>query len=702
MILSDGLYSNKILAVVRELSTNAYDSHVDANKKGVPFEIHLPTRLEPFFHVRDFGTSMTHEQCMTLYTTYFRSTRNDSNDAVGCLGLGSKAPFAYSDQFTVEAFLNGEKRVYAAHRDSNGSPTFCLMDTVPTAEQDGIKVSIPVNNSDCDRFVREANKTFQFFKVRPKSNIELNTDTERSLLKDKNGKWDFTTGRGENFVIMGQIAYPIEEESIGDHYDDNDQVANFLWHTSGLRLHLNIGDVDITPSREALSYTAETKKNIRNVIQTVMDDIKESVEDAIRQQSTLYLARKKFVEIEEQCHSVKQAMESLNKAIQWNGKDIFDQLVGNKISVENLNVTHIHKSGYRSKAETNKDAKYIPFRKETRCVVDDLPRGGMTRVRHLLKEEAGRGYSSRGYDVYIYKLKTELIGGTDKPFYYDETQANNKLLDKLGDAKPENVVFTSDLEKPESKTSGRGGSAYSAEVECFNWYGKDGKFESRKVSVKDQNMIYIPAIKSRGRYDDEVNCKLSYGCEITQERLSKLMNRLCKHYGVNVYRMTVCLMTPSQIKQRKLEDRSNWQGPEFVLGYIKALVQDKASEIKAVRNQHSVYASSLHHAILETSTDNEVKRLVTEYKEYHESISKNESELNMIWKIGNELSMSDLWEEDKDFDRYAKFHKPIKEQMDKYPLLETINSTRTEDQDIADYIDMVEQKSANELTRVAQ
>lgn len=701
MILSDGLYSNKILAVVRELSTNAYDSHVDANKKGVPFEVHLPTRLEPFFHVRDFGTSMTHEQCMTLYTTYFRSTRNDSNDAVGCLGLGSKAPFAYSDQFTVEAFLNGEKRVYAAHRDSNGSPTFCLMDTVPTAEQDGIKVSIPVNHSDCDRFVREANKTFQFFKVRPKSNIELSFDTERSLLKDKNGKWDFTTGRGDNFVIMGQIAYPIEEESIGDHYDDDDKVANFLWHTSGLRLHLNIGDVDITPSREALSYTAETKKNIRNVIQTVIDDIKESVEDAIKQQSTLYLARKKFVEIEEQCHSVKQAMESLNKAIQWNGKDIFDQLVGNKISVENLNLTHIHKSGYRSKAETNKDAKYIPFRKETRCIVDDLPRGGMTRVRHLLKEEAGRGYSSRGYDVYIYKLKTELIGGTDKPFYYDETQANNKLLDKLGDAKPENVVFTSDLEKPESKTSGRGGSAYSAEVECFHWYGKDGKFESRKVSVKDQNMIYIPAIKSRGRYDDEVKCKLSYGCEITQERLSKLMNRLCKHYGVNVYRMTVCLMTPSQIKQRKLADRSNWQGPEFVLGYIKALVQDKAPEIKAVRNQHSVYASSLHHAILMTSTDNEAKRLVTEYKEYHESISKDESELNMIWKIGNELSMSDLWEADEDFDRYAKFHKPIKEQMDKYPLLETINSMRTEDQDIADYIDMVERKSANELTRVA-
>ena len=691
MILSDGLYSNKILAVVRELSTNAYDSHVDANKKGVPFEIHLPTRLEPFFHVRDFGTSMTHEQCMTLYTTYFRSTRNDSNDAVGCLGLGSKAPFAYSDQFTVEAFLNGEKRVYAAHRDSNGSPTFCLMDTVPTAEQDGIKVSIPVNNSDCDRFVREANKTFQFFKVRPKSNIELNIDTERSLLKDKNGKWDFTTGRGDNFVIMGQIAYPIEEESIGDHYDDKDKIANFLWHTSGLRLHLNIGDVDITPSREALSYTTETKKNIRNVIQSVIKDIKASVEDAIKAQPTLYLARKKYVEIEQQCHSVKEAMESLNKAIQWNGKDIFDEMVGNKIKVSILNLTHIHKSGYRSKSETNKDPDFVPFRKDTRFVIDDLPRGGMTRIRNTIKEDnANRGYSSQGYDVYVYKLRQDLIGGTDKPYRYDETKDNNKLLDKLGGAKPENVRFTSDMPKPE-RSSNRSSSVYSAEVQCFNWYGDTGKFEFRKVSVKDQNMIYIPAIKKKGRWsDDRSDCKLSYGLNISDKALSIYLNLLCKYYGVNVYGKTICLMTPSQIKQRKLEDRSNWEGPEFIVDYLKALVKDSAEDIAGIRHSHTCSDRNLHDVILNTATDNKAKEIVLEFQEYYDRVTKNQNDLDMVWKLGKELDMSHLWNEPEGFDRNAKYFNPLRKEMQKYPLLDGINTNKVCESDLSAYIDMVE------------
>jgi hypothetical protein len=52
-ILSDSLYSDKIKAIIRELSCNAYDAHVDAKNLDTPFDIHLPSVLEPIFYIRD-------------------------------------------------------------------------------------------------------------------------------------------------------------------------------------------------------------------------------------------------------------------------------------------------------------------------------------------------------------------------------------------------------------------------------------------------------------------------------------------------------------------------------------------------------------------------------------------------------------------------------------------------------------------------
>ena len=88
-ILSDGLYSNKIRAIVRELSCNALDSHIGAGKPNVPFEVHLPTVLEPWFAVRDFGLGLDGDQVTNIYTTYFESTKTDSNAFIGALGLSS-------------------------------------------------------------------------------------------------------------------------------------------------------------------------------------------------------------------------------------------------------------------------------------------------------------------------------------------------------------------------------------------------------------------------------------------------------------------------------------------------------------------------------------------------------------------------------------------------------------------------------------
>ena len=93
------LYSFPKHAVIRELSTNAYDSHIQSGKGDIPFEVHIPTWHEPFFEIKDYGTGLSPESIKNLYITYFDSDKIHTNELNGCLGLGSKSPFTVSSSF---------------------------------------------------------------------------------------------------------------------------------------------------------------------------------------------------------------------------------------------------------------------------------------------------------------------------------------------------------------------------------------------------------------------------------------------------------------------------------------------------------------------------------------------------------------------------------------------------------------------------
>lgn len=669
MILSDGLYSNKILAVVRELSTNAYDSHVDAKCVDKPFEVHLPSRMEPYFYVRDFGTSMEHEDCMVLYTTYFRSTRNNSNDSVGCLGLGSKAPFAYTDSFTVEAYLDGIKRIYSAHRDNNGNPTFSLMESVETNEPNGIKVSMPVKVDDMNTFQDEAENVFQYFKVRPtlKGNDEIYYRDETNLLKASDNTWEFNTGDHSNKIIMGQIAYPINNDSISSRYSDDDKIGNFLWHSSGLRLYVNIGDVDITPSRESLSYTPETKKNIRNLLSKVINDIKETVEDAIKSQPTLYLARKKFLDIESQCASVKSAMDSLNNAIEWNGQKIFDSMVGNKIKAENMGIKQIHKSGYRSKSETNKDIKEITMNKSIKFYIDNCVRGGMGRIRQDLKEN----YGSNSYTAYIY-----ILGS-------NETADNNKFLDILGNATKDDVILTESLPKVQRNNSG-GGSGSTVDYSEVNYYDEEAAcILTDKMSVKVENAVYIPTKKGE--------CYIS-GRKFDMNQIAKIIGYIYEDIDTD---KTFYFLTPSQIKARKLDERNNWESENHLLELIQSIGEYYADDIKSIRYQHQIgNAYRWHDVFKKTNSDNRAKEIMAEYEEYQKSIANMSDKCENIFSICRSFGMT-IHSSDSSIDYKARFEKPLNEEIAKYPILSgnVLTTLWSDDQKnvVAEYIDMVEQ-----------
>lgn len=284
-ILSSGLYANKIKAIIREYSCNAYDAHVQAGKADCPFDVHLPNSLEPWFAVRDYGVGLDHRQVEDIFTTYFESTKTETDDLIGGLGLGSKSAFSYTDNFAVTAVKDGRKGIYTAFIAENGVPSIALMHEEESDEPNGVEIKFSVNEGyDFHKFAEEARHVYQYFKTRPVvSGIGDFTPYESEYdSKDiAEGIHSLSGNRGyrrNSVAVMGNIAYPIQvpnaETNLGR------ELAQML--ECGLEIHFAIGELDIQASREGLSYIPETIAAIKAKLQMLADRLEQFVEEEVQ------------------------------------------------------------------------------------------------------------------------------------------------------------------------------------------------------------------------------------------------------------------------------------------------------------------------------------------------------------------------------------------------------------------------------------
>lgn len=326
-LLSDSLYSDKIQAVIRELSTNAYDAHIACNNKN-PFKVILPTNANPSFTVRDYGTGLSQQDMEELYTTYGASNKNNSNDFVGCLGLGSKSPFAYTSSFTSCSYFNGTKYSYIAAMDEEGVPTLNLFDISSTKEPNGLEISFAVKNSDFTEFCTKAKRIYHYFKMKPiieggvdaslndhsysYNNVVIdNYGWKIAKVSDNNNMYPSNwNGPGSGVIaIMGNIAYPVDVTKIIGQENEVSTNENILrwnktfkkidvdnWKTlvkeilnAGLYLEIqfNIGELEMDISREGLQYTKNVIKALREKTLDVYSQLKEDMSKKLEECNSL-------------------------------------------------------------------------------------------------------------------------------------------------------------------------------------------------------------------------------------------------------------------------------------------------------------------------------------------------------------------------------------------------------------------------------
>lgn len=271
-ILADGLYANKIRAVLRELSCNAYDSHVAAGKTETPFDVHLPNSLEPYFSIRDYGVGLSDQEVTDIFTTFFESTKTGSNDFVGALGLGSKSPFSYTDSFTVTAIKDGVKGVYTAFINDHGVPSIAMMAQEETTDPAGVEIRFAVENQyDFSNFCQEAVYVYRTFKHKPvvSGNSRFKFDDFSYETHDIVPGVHTATNMRNSVAIMGNIGYPIRVPESNQTLDN--QLRSLL--SCGLVMEFAIGELDFQASREGLSYIPMTVDAIKNKLEQLHDQL---------------------------------------------------------------------------------------------------------------------------------------------------------------------------------------------------------------------------------------------------------------------------------------------------------------------------------------------------------------------------------------------------------------------------------------------
>lgn len=261
-MLSKNLYSDDIGSTIRECASNALDSHRRAG-------VHMPivVSLKPNenysydFTVEDFGIGLDDEDVRNIISKYGKSTKRDSATELGMMGLGFKAPLAYSSSFYFVCRKNGVERKYMMY-EGEDTNTIDLLYEQETAEGNGVKIIIPVKSGDYYTFCKKIKEQLCYFE-----DVYFDVPNDTSIT---NG---FVIARHEHFqfselcsdsnmhVCLDNVYYPLDFSKIG---------IDSIRLPIGLRFSLTDG-IFPTPNRESLRYTKEAKEIILAKLSSVAD-----------------------------------------------------------------------------------------------------------------------------------------------------------------------------------------------------------------------------------------------------------------------------------------------------------------------------------------------------------------------------------------------------------------------------------------------
>jgi hypothetical protein len=420
-ILRNKLYSDKIMAVVREYSTNAADANVEAGVSE-PIVITSPSSMSPHFKVRDFGGGLSEDDVRNVYCMYGRSTKRNSNDFTGQLGLGSKSGFSYGDSFTITSFHNGLKTVYSAYIDETKLGSIAKLMETPTSERNGIEITIPVKKNDISVFKSRIATAIKHFKIKPQ--VIGSIDEDRIEVLFSGNGWSIMKPQGSYsyqpsaVAIMGNIGYRIDPAQVYPDHSSNywsvkDKGLKFILGSTSLEF--GIGELSIAASREDLEYNSVTIKAIKSKAEKAFNEYVNSLQHEIDK-------CKNGFEVRIFCHKVDLACNNgywadVSGNLTWKGKKVPSRVIP---LCPGMNIdAYMSTDGLKSKRTTLTTITIThDLSKPDLMYYCDDPAKSTIKAQYLAKSNPGK-------NVFLFKTKSyvntegEAINGEDWFDMYD-------------------------------------------------------------------------------------------------------------------------------------------------------------------------------------------------------------------------------------------------------------------------------------------
>lgn len=301
-------YENAPAAVIREYVSNAVDA-IHGMKNG-HVDIVLPSPDNRYFTVRDNGCGMSYEFMNTELCNYLTSTKSNDGKSIGSKGIGSKAAFSVSDEFSIASVKDGVKTTCVYHINDDDDCGYEISSEDAHGESNGTLVSVLIKDEYSVERMRSSVSSvlcgfdrnilsvsdqdgedvfIEYFdmprRVRINDTLSINTGNPSEISIVQGNVWYDIKGSALSKMLTQYVSYDYESSNDNDNISKINDIKSalntrYLYRGgycsgvfNGFVIYLDGNSLTTNPSRESFEATKHNMNVLIDALHTVYDTV---------------------------------------------------------------------------------------------------------------------------------------------------------------------------------------------------------------------------------------------------------------------------------------------------------------------------------------------------------------------------------------------------------------------------------------------